>query len=85
MSDLIAPIGLTKKELSHCINDIISYKNDLLEKVVGTCDITQQEICNLPQDKLDNLRRYGYFSRMELLNKLQILERIYFPSYVMAG
>ena len=85
MSDLIVPIGLTKKELSHCINDIISYKNDLLGKVVGTCDITQQEICNLPQDKLEDLQLYGYFTRMELLNKLQMLERIYFPSYEMAG
>jgi hypothetical protein len=85
MNDLIAPIGLTKKELSHCINDIISYKNDLLEKVVGTCDITQQEIYKLPEEKLDELRIYGYFSRMLLLEKLQMFERIYFSQYTMAG
>ena len=84
MNNQIA-ICLNEKELKHCINDIINYKNKILERVVGTCDISPQEINNLPQEKLEMLKMFGYFSRIKLLKKLEMLERIYFPHCEMQG
>lgn len=69
-------IELTKKELIHLINDTIHYIYDIKSKVFGNdwnfgTNIT--EVNELTEEQLEKLISYGYYSRKELLNKLQSL------------
>ena len=71
-------VELTKAELAHLINDVISYIWNIKEQVFGDdwnfgTDITEVE--ELTPDQEKDLRSSGYYSRKELLDKLKKIER----------
>lgn len=74
-------IELTKKELSHLINDTIEYIWGIKKAVFGDdwnfgTDITETTV--LTDEQKEKLTMYGYYSRKALLDKLKQLEKLSF-------
>ena len=78
----IVNIELNKAELSHLINDLISYIWKIKERVFGDdwnfgTDITEVE--QLTSEQEEKLKSFGYYSRKSLLDKLKRIEQENFP------
>ena len=81
-------IELTLPELRHLQNDLISYIWKIKKIVFGDkwnfgTDIT--EVDQLTPKQEQKLKELGYYSRVELLNKLNAFEKIYFPGCECCG
>jgi len=81
-------VKLTKEELSHLINDTISYIWHIKEIVFGDkwnfgTDITEVE--TLSEEQKQKLKMFGYYSRKELLDKLKRIEKENFIQYDCKG
>lgn len=81
-------IKLTKEELLHLINDTISYIYGIKQKVFGDnwnfgAKISEVEVLTEQQQK--DLILYGYYSRKELLDKLEKIAKDNFPELFCCG
>lgn len=77
-------LELTKKELFHLQNDTIHYIWEIKERVFGdkwNFGRYITEVDELTDEQKRELEASGYYSRLELLNKLDAFEKKYFPSY----
>lgn len=81
-------IELTKEELTHLINDTISYIYGIKRQVfnenwnLGT-EISEVEV--LTYEQKEKLISYGYYSRKELLDKLRKIRDDNFQELVCCG
>lgn len=81
-------IKLTKEELTHLINDTISYIYGIKRKVFnenwnfGT-EISEVEV--LTSEQKEKLISYGYYSRKELLDKLEKIRYYNFQELTCCG
>lgn len=78
----IVLVELSKNELSHLINDTISYIYHIKENVFGDnwnlgTDISEVEV--LTEEQKESLTMYGYYSRKKLYDKLRKIEKDNFP------
>lgn len=77
----IVLVELSKKELTHLINDTISYIYRIKKNVFGDLsfgvDISEVEV--LTEKQKEMLTMYGYYSRKELYDKLQKIRNDNFP------
>lgn len=80
-SENIVLVELSKKELTHLINDTISYIYRIKKNVFGDLsfgvDISEVEV--LTEKQKEMLTMYGYYSRKELYDKLQKIRNDNFP------
>ncbi len=84
----VVDIELNKAELSHLINDLISYIWKIKERVFGDdwnfgTDITEVE--QLTSEQEEELKSFGYYSRKALLDKLKRIEQENFPDTAYCG
>lgn len=73
----IVVVELNKEELKHLINDTIAYIYRIKKTVFGddwNLGTNISEVDVLTEEQEEKLRMYGYYSRKELLDKLEKLE-----------
>ena len=73
-------VELTHSELMHLQNDLISYIWEIKEQVFGDawsfgCNLSDKEKSLLDEEKEEKLKSYGYYSRLDLKNKLDRIEK----------
>ena len=81
-------IEITRGELLYLENDLIHYILDMKKKLFGEkwnfgTDIT--EVDTLTPEQEQTLKDWGYYSRVELLHKLEKIEEDNFPSLECCG
>ena len=79
VGDKTARLELNKKELLHVQNDLIHNIYDIKKSVFGEewwlgCVLSEAEKKLLTKEKEEQLRSYGYYSRLELKEKLDKFE-----------
>lgn len=84
MGNKTAKLELDKYELHHLQNDVISYIYEIKKIVFGNkwsfgCKLSDEEKSLLTEEKEKQLRTYGYYSRLELKEKLDKFEYDKFP------
>ena len=69
-------VELNEKELRHLINDTIAYIYRTKSKVFGNMNFGTDisEVEELSDEQKEKLTLYGYYSRKELLDKLEKIE-----------
>lgn len=87
MENKTIKVELNEKELTHLINDTISYIYRIKENVFGDSnfgtDISEVDV--LTTEQKEKLTLYGYYSRKELLDKLQEIRNKEFPELTCCG
>ena len=80
-------IELNEKELRHLINDTISYIYRIKKKVFGNMNFGTDisEVEELSDEQKEELTLFGYYSRKELLDKLQEISNKEFPELTCCG
>ncbi len=83
-------IELTKEELYHLQNDLISYIWNIKKRVFGDawsfgCRLSEEEKALLTSEKEQELKESGYYSRLELKSKLDKIEEENFDVPQCAG
>jgi len=81
-------VELTKAELIHLENDLISYIWQIKERAFGDIwnfgtDITEVE--KLTPEQEEELKSSGYYSRKALLDRLKKIEKENFPDVTCCG
>ena len=81
-------VELNEKELTHLINDTISYIYRIKKNVFGgdwSFGTNISEVDVLTTEQKEKLTSYGYYSRKALLDKLQEIRNKEFPELTCCG
>jgi hypothetical protein len=80
-------VELTKEELFHLENDLISYIWHIKESVFGDYNFGTNidEVDQITPEQEDRLRAYGYYSRKALLDRLKQIEKDNFSENTICG
>lgn len=87
MENKTIKVELNEKELTHLINDTISYIYRIKKNVFGDLSFGTNisEVDVLTTEQKEKLTSYGYYSRKALLDKLQEIRNKEFPELTCCG
>ena len=80
-------IELTKKELSHIINDMLDYIDKIADKCAPNKFFFYHQVdgTTLTEEEIAGLKSWGFFERKELIEKLKEIDDTSFPELCCQG